>query len=261
MWKRPLQEGTAHEFGHEWSMYPDIIDLHEKQFEGWITPLATSFFKGKSFLDAGCGIGRNSLWALKAGASSGYAFDFDQRTVAVARENLKQYPHCRVAFQSIYDLDISAEFDVAFCIGVIHHLADPKKAMANLVRSVKPGGTLIIWAYAYEGNERYLFFFDYFRRKFFSRLPVGVSLWLARILTAFLKIYLLLPHRSSYLKMLKTHSFRHLESMVFDQIIPSISKYYHRNEVADLIQGLDVRLETLTHTHGMSWTLVARKTG
>jgi len=90
--------GTEKKFGYEWNIYREVIPLHEKQFEGWIAPLPISFFRGKSFLDAGCGIGRNSLWALEAGAASGFVFDYDERTVAVARENLKGFPNCQVKY-------------------------------------------------------------------------------------------------------------------------------------------------------------------
>ena len=47
-------------------------------------------------------------------------------------------------------------FDIAFSIGVIHHLKDPKIAVENLFNSLKEGGTLIIWVYAKEGNENYI---------------------------------------------------------------------------------------------------------
>ena len=59
-------------------------------------------------------------------------------------------------FLSIYDLNMSDTFDIAFSIGVIHHLKDPKMAMENLFNSLKEGGILIIWVYAKEGNENYI---------------------------------------------------------------------------------------------------------
>ena len=78
-------------------------------------------------------------------------------------------------------------------------------------------------------------------------------------LTAVLKAYLLLPHSDPYLAELKMRSFRHIEAMVFDQLLPRISHYFTQDEVKDLVQGLPVRISHLTHTNGMSWTLVAEK--
>ncbi len=251
--------GTEKKFGYEWDIYREIIPLHEKQFVEWISPVPLSFFKGRRFLDAGCGIGRNSLWALKAGAASAYAFDYDGRTVRVARENLKDFPNCEVGFESIYDISFQGEFDITFCIGVIHHLRDPKKAVENLVAALKPGGTLILWVYAREGNERFLRFFDPLRKHVTSRIPPIITRYIAIGLTALLKVYLLFPHCSEYLKRLKERSFRHAEAMVFDQLLPEIAHYWTRAEVAHLVEGLPVTIKHLTHTNGMSWTLIAEK--
>ncbi|MFH1830352.1 MAG: class I SAM-dependent methyltransferase [Pseudomonadota bacterium] len=254
-----MSVGTEKKFGYEWDLYREIIPLHEKQFVEWISPVPLSFFKGKRFLDAGCGIGRNSLWALKAGAASGYAFDYDERTVSVARENLKKFSSCQVKFESIYDISFNDEFDVAFCIGVIQHLAHPRKAVEKLVKAIKPGGTLIIWVYAHEGNERYLKFADPIRAHFTSRVHPLITRYISKALTFLLKIYLLFPHGNAYLNLLKERSFRHAEAMVFDQLLPSIAHYFKREEVEALVKGLPVKALHLTHTNGMSWTLVVQK--
>ena len=246
-------------FSYAWSVYREIIPLHRKQFLGWITPLPLEFFKGKSFLDAGCGIGRNSRWPLEAGAASACAFDCNEITVSVARDNLAGFPNCQVALRSIYDLEDVDVYDIVFSIGVIHHLKHPRRAVEHLVRALKPGGTLILWVYAYEGNELYLRWLDPVRRWLTSRLPPFCARALAKILTALLKAYVLLPWRQPYLHLLRERSFRHVEAMVFDQLLPSTSHYWTRAETLALIEALPMRLSSMTHTHGMSWTLIAEK--
>ncbi|MBI5596388.1 MAG: class I SAM-dependent methyltransferase [Elusimicrobia bacterium] len=254
-----MSGGTEEAFGFAWDFYHEIIPLHKEQFEGWITPLPLSFFAGKRFLDAGCGIGRNSLWALEAGAASGRAFDFDPRTVAVARRNLAGHPSCAVDLCSIYDLEAGGGFDIAFCIGVLQHLQRPKDAVRRLVDALEPGGTLILWVYAREGNEGYLRWADPLRHYVTSRIHPALTLALARALTALLWLRLRLPSRDRYLGLLAKRSFRHMEAMVFDQLLPHISHYWSRPEVLSLVEGLPVRVRHLTHTHAMSWTLVAEK--
>jgi SAM-dependent methyltransferase len=251
--------GTEKTFGDAWSLYSEIIPLHRQQFLGWIQPIDLAFFKGKRFLDAGCGIGRNSLWPLEAGAASAYAFDFDERTVAIARENLKSFPNCAVGFESIYDFKRENDFDVAFCIGVLHHLADPRKAVENLLRAVKPGGTLILWVYAYEGNESYLAWANPVRAWLTSKLHPRIVQQIARALTLLLKFYLLFPQRNRYMRFLKERSFRHMEAMVFDQLIPTISLYYRQQQVIELVEGLPVEIKHLVHSYDVSWTLVVEK--
>ncbi|MEK7383559.1 MAG: class I SAM-dependent methyltransferase [Elusimicrobiota bacterium] len=254
------EKDLENRFSYAWNVYREIISLHRKQFLGWIAPLPLEFFNGKSFLDAGCGIGRNSRWPLEAGAASAYAFDCNEATVAVARQNLAPFPNCEVVLRSIYDLDGQKQYDVVFSIGVIHHLQRPRQAVENLVKAVKPGGTLLLWVYAREGNEAYLRWVDPIRRVLTSRMPPSLARILAKISTVLLKVYVRLPHRQEYLRLLRERSFRHVEAMVFDQLLPNISNYWTREEVLALIAGLPVRLVHLTHTHGMSWTLIAEKT-
>ena len=63
----------------------------------WTAALPRNVWKGAQILDAGCGIGRNSHWAMLEGAAGGVAFDIDDRSLALARKNLKSYPTINVA--------------------------------------------------------------------------------------------------------------------------------------------------------------------
>lgn len=251
--------GTQHQFAYEWERFPEIVPHHQEQFRRWIGTFSEEGFAGKTFLDAGCGMGRNAYWALKAGARAALCIDYDERTLAAARNNLAEFPHCEVRYQSIYDLDEPEKFDVAFAIGVIHHLAEPRRAIENLVSSLVPGGSLILWLYGREGNELYLALVDPVRRHLTSKLPPALTHGLARALTVALKAYLALPHRRAYEKLLRQHSFRQLEAIVLDQLIPTIANYWTRADVLDLIAGLPLENVQLTHTNGMSWSVVAVK--
>jgi hypothetical protein len=66
-------------FGYEWSTYVELLPIHEQQFAQWSTPLGREDWAGDSFLDVGCGMGRNSYWPLKYGAELGVAIDADDR--------------------------------------------------------------------------------------------------------------------------------------------------------------------------------------
>jgi hypothetical protein len=60
--------------------YAEILPEYEEQFRRWTVHLALGDWRGKSFLDVGCGMGRNSYWPMTYGASGGCAADLDERS-------------------------------------------------------------------------------------------------------------------------------------------------------------------------------------
>lgn len=248
-------------FGYEWNKYSGIDPVYESQLLNWINPLKKQDFNNKSVLDAGCGMGRNSYWCLQWGAKDLVAFDADDRSVAAARKNLSPFPNARVEFKSIYDCPWRENFDIAFSIGVIHHLENPALALQKIVAALKPGGTLIVWVYSYEGNEWITKYVDPVRKSITSKLPVwlvhyfsygaSVPLWL------FVKIF---PVRSGYLKQISKFKFWHIHSIVFDQLLPTIAHYWKRSEVEALAAELPLTSFTVNRPPNNSgWTLIGTK--
>jgi 2-polyprenyl-3-methyl-5-hydroxy-6-metoxy-1,4-benzoquinol methylase len=131
--------GSPKRFGYERSKYSKVIPEYEMQFLRWVYPLTKEDFKGKEVLDAGCGIGRNSYWPLVYGAKRVVAFDYDERTVEVARKNLSQFKNAEVLMKSIYEIDFENEFDIVFSIGVIHHLENSDLAIKKSCEGSKKG--------------------------------------------------------------------------------------------------------------------------
>ena len=72
---------------------------------------------------------------------------------------------------SVYELSFEDHFDLAFSIGVIHHLQDPGRALQRMARAVKPGGRVLIWVYGRENNGWLVSVLNPLRRMLFSRLP------------------------------------------------------------------------------------------
>jgi len=248
-------------FGFEWNHYDQLDPQYELQFKNWVAPLGVHDFSGKTVLDAGCGMGRNSYWALKWGASEVTAFDYDERTVVAATRNLKEFPNAGVVFKSIYDINWQDSFDIAFSIGVIHHLAYPAKALANMVRAIKPGGILLIWVYGYDGNEWIPKYIDPIRKNITAKLPVWVVYWLAYLFSIPLWLVIKLFHGpTAYLRQLANFKFWHVHSIVFDQLIPTVANYWKRDEVAELLAQLSVANIKIQHPpNGNGWTAIAIK--
>jgi SAM-dependent methyltransferase len=252
--------GSPDRFGYEWGAYAEILPEYEEQFRRWTVHLALGDWRGKSFLDVGCGMGRNSYWPMTYGASGGCAADLDERSLASARRNLACFPTVEVVRSSAYDLPFADRFDITFAIGVIHHLEYPERALQRMVRAVKPGGRVLIWVYGQEGNRWLVAFLDPLRRALFRRLPVSfvhhLSLYPAAVLWLALRIGL---RPNEYFKLLTGFGFPHLRSIVFDQMLPRIAHYWPREKVAELMTqaGLeDVRIRSVNQ---MSWSAIGTR--
>ena len=121
----------------------DILRLrpeYEAQFRRWTLQVSSEDWAGKTFLDVGCGMGRNSYWPLSYGAKTGVAIDVDQNSLASARRTLEPFGNVTVRHMSAYQIDYENHFDIVFSIGVVHHLEHPELALQEMVKATKPGG-------------------------------------------------------------------------------------------------------------------------
>jgi SAM-dependent methyltransferase len=260
--QRSTSGGSAERFGYEWQTYADILPGYEEQFRRWLPLLSPGDWRNKRFIDVGCGMGRNSIWPMKYGATGGVAVDIDERSLSAARINLQSYGSVQVCNCSVYDLPWRDEFDVAFSIGVIHHLEFPETALEAMTRATKPGGYLAIWVYGRENNRWLLWVLDPARKILFSRLPISWVHAISIIPTAMLWIMLRIGlGHIAYFRLLRTFSFRHLRSIVFDQMLPRIAKYWTGPEVKSLMQSAGLDDIQLTWVNEMSWAARGRKPG
>jgi len=252
---------SSERFGYEWKKYSALDSNYEEQFKNWTYPLGADFFKDKSVLDAGCGMGRNSLWPLKWGAKQVIAFDFDKRSVAAAKKTLKDFDNARVDYRSIYDIDWQDRFDIAFSIGVIHHLGDSKRALKNMVTALKSGGTLLVWVYSYEGNEWIVKIVNPIRKNITSKLPVALVHFLSYFCSVPLYVFVKLFGRTnSYLKQISKFKFWHIHSIVFDQLIPDVANYWKKSEVEELFGQLGLSsLDIHEPPNKSGWIIIGKK--
>mgnify|MGYP001616733120 CR=1 FL=1 len=244
-------------FGFEWATYNYMLPDYEEQFLNWVTPFTKESFKGKTVLDAGCGMGRNSYWPLLYGAASVVAFDFDDRSVAAARNTLRAFSNAEILFGNIETFSVPQKFDIVFSIGVIHHLKHPDRALRNLVRMLKPGGTLLIWVYGYEGNEWIVRMVNPIRKLVTSKLPLKF----VHVLSygASIPLYLFLKYgspRSAYLRQIRKFNFKHIHSIVFDQLIPEVAYYWKKDEAVALLASLpELKNAHIERVNSNSWTV------
>jgi ubiquinone/menaquinone biosynthesis C-methylase UbiE len=119
------------------------------------THLRPQDLKGCRILEIGCGRGDFTCWlAEKFGnAAEIYGADFSATAVrkAQAFANSRRLP-ARWLVTDIQCIAAPSEnFDVIFCCETLEHVPNPRKALAELVRVLKPGGRLFVSTPNYTG--------------------------------------------------------------------------------------------------------------
>jgi SAM-dependent methyltransferase len=255
-----LSAGSPDRFGYEWQKYPELRPEHEEQFRRWTAHLAPEDWRGLTFLDVGCGMGRNSYWPMAYGAAGGLAIDIDDRSLAAARRTLAPFVDMRIEKRSAYEIGREDEFDLVFSIGGVHHLQHPERALASMVQATKPGGRVLIWVYGSENNWWIVTLLNPARKALFSRLPISFVHHLALYPTAILWLLLRFGFGSiAYLRLLRRFGFRHLRSIVFDQMLPKIAHYWPRATVEDMMRGQGLLDVQLIWVNEMSWSAIGTK--
>jgi SAM-dependent methyltransferase len=161
-------------FGFQWNRFRKTqLDSHTRlplsrerffSYSGW----QPSDLKGKLVLDAGCGAGRFAEIALSAGARL-VALDYSS-AVDACWQNLGPAANFDVLQADIYTLPLKADsFDFVYCLGVLQHTPDVRKAFMALPPKLKAGGRLTVDIYP--KLLRNLVWSKYWIRPITKRLP------------------------------------------------------------------------------------------
>lgn len=266
----PDKRVTASRFGWQWRHFVDMHDEHRGQFLDWIWPLRPEFFSGKVVLDAGCGIGRHTLFASEFGASEVMAIDLSE-AVETAYETVGARPNVHVIQADIYHPPFRRsghrrDFDFVYSIGVIHHLPDPKGGFASLARLLKPGGEIFAWVYGQENNGIVHYFINPLRKRLTSRMSpralLAFAYPLAVVMHAIVKgvyhplrrtpLFRLLPSHA-YLESLSAFTFRQNYAIVFDHLTAPTAFYIPEMEFKSWFTELGLVDQEFSWRNENSW--------
>jgi SAM-dependent methyltransferase len=262
-----ISRRTIADFGEQWTHYTQnagwfgSVELL-KDFVGPTLDLAA--LRDKRVAEIGSGNGRIVHMLLQAGAGHVTAIE-PSAAFSVLVEKMR--PHAsRVRCLQVLGEQIPADdpFDFILSLGVIHHIPDPFPTMRAAWRALKPGGQIIVWLYAQEGNELYLAISRPLR-SITTRLPHAALAGLAWIIAILMTPYAWLcriaplPLRDYMRRVFPNLSPAHRQLIVYDQLNPAYAKYYTAAEARDLLESAAFESVRLWWRHGYSWTVVGER--
>lgn len=248
----------------QWSTFADD---NRSLFDEWIAPATIDDFKDKDVLEGGCGGGQHTSF-VAPGAKSVTSVDLN--TTDIAKERNAETSNITFVEGDLATVDLGRQFDVVFCIGVIHHTDDPDVTFENLYRHLAPGGKMIVWAYSADGNALVRFGVEPLRKLFFSHLPKPALALLSKMITAMLYVPVYSIYRISvfeklpyfeYFKKFRELSFERNVLNVFDKLNAPQTQFITRNRCQAWFSEERFEPETISIRHhaGVSYSLVANR--
>jgi SAM-dependent methyltransferase len=259
---------TASRFAEEWTRWSDLRDYYEQEFFDWVAPLTSRDFENQLIFEGGCGKGRHTAIVASHGAKAIVSLDLGE-SAFVAFAHTRQFPNAHVIIGDLLNPPVRPVFDLAFSVGVLHHLPDPAAGFASLASRVKEGGRVAFWVYGYEGNEWITNFVDPVRKAITSKLPAPflriVAIPPAIALWAVIKLFYRprangkgpanLPY-GDYFAAQYHYPFDEIHANVFDQLVTPVAYYLREDEVRPWFKA-GFRDAMLRSHRGYSWTGLA----
>lgn len=242
-----LQEGERESnrvFGAEWL---DYKDYDANNLEKMLSGLPSQIFSGKNVLEVGCGGGRHTLRLLnKYGAKSVVAIDMSEAVREARRKNLND---ARVTFVRCSALEMPFEdcsFDLAFSLGVLMHTVAPRTAFGNMVRTVRPGGEIVVWVYAKSLRKNLVELLRFFTKKMSTRWQKFVAESLSILFYPIVLIHKIPGIRTfDHFNEYSQYDFYTYRTDMFDRIAAPLIDFYGVADITTWFEGegcVDIRV-------------------
>jgi len=262
-----LDTETAEAFATSWNNLPSGSVYTFDQFQDWFEPITKKDVENKTVLELGCGNGSLLVHMTKWEPAKLTGVDLGS-SVLSAETNLKN-----INFQNVQvvkdDLTThkSNGYDLVYCIGVLHHLKNPKLGFDSVVRNTKEGGRFHCWVYAHEGNAVVRYIVDPIR-KLVSNLPWWATKYLvatplvipyfiyAKLISNFDNSFVKSLPLYSYSKWISKRGFLFFRHVAFDQLVTPQTAYIKKQEIENWLNSSDRIDQSSTYIifrNGNSW--------
>jgi SAM-dependent methyltransferase len=264
---------TAQAFAQSWNNLPEGSVYTRDQFEDWMAPLAPKDIEGKTVLELGCGNGSLMVHMVEWKPNFLEGVDLGD-SVLTAETNLAGREGVQVTKADLVTFTGAKPYDLVYCIGVLHHLQEPKQGFDAVVRNTKPGGAFHCWVYADEGNWVVIHVVDPIRKvasklpwwvtKYFLATPLVVPFYLyAKILTALPRLTVLtrLP-LYDYALWIGKREFAFFRHVAFDQLVTPQTAYIPKTTIENWLvhdTHIDQSSTYIIRRNGNSWKFGGRR--
>lgn len=241
----------------EWQWH-QFYDDNQWLFTEWIKPNTLEDFRGKDVLDCGCGGGQHINFVAPY-AKSVTGVDFN--ALSAARENTKNLQNVTLIEADLAEMNLGKQFDIVYCIGVLHHTDNPATTFKNIAKHCKPGGKVILWVYSHEGNFWNRTLLEWMKRTILLKVPRSVNLAVAHVLTALLYIPIyslyLLPLKMlpfyEYFQNWRKLSYRRNLLNVFDKLNAPQTWFITEAQMHEMFNDQDFQNIHISPYKGVSW--------
>jgi len=203
-----------------WTEYIPEYKASEKHWKIFYSPEEV---KGKSVLDAGCGTGIFSIIFSRNGASQVTGIDISEGSLETARRLKENFKLDNAVFKKADMLALpfpNERFDIVWAWGAVHHTLDPLKAISELMRVLKPSGSLV-------------------------RTPKKTWKCLAKIMAIFLAPVIFL-----FKKREKSRKGESLEELIIDWYFVPIRHYYKPEDIHEFLKKRGFEVEKFLPASG-----------
>ncbi|OQX55416.1 MAG: hypothetical protein B5M54_02575 [Candidatus Aminicenantes bacterium 4484_214] len=224
-----------------WTEYVPEYQESEKHWQLFYSP---EEINDKKVLDGGCGTGIFSIIFARQGAKEVAGIDISRGSLSTAQKLKEKFALTNVVFQEadLLNLPFADEsFDIVWAWGTVHHTRDPFRAMSELIRVLKPGGSILLAIY----TRTKITFIHEFIRKTLIRTPKFAWQPLSKIMA-----FLLWPVVALFKKREKSRKGEKLEELILDWYFVPIRHHYYPQEIKEYLKKNGLEIEKFLPASG-----------
>ena len=262
-----LDQRTADAFATSWNNLPEGSVYSFEQFEEWFAPITANDVEGRSVLELGCGGGNLLVHMVRWAPARITGVDLGA-SVGMAERNMERAASTvhRIVKHDLTTFTGTEGYDLAYCIGVLHHLKEPGVGFDAVLRNTRAGGRFHCWVYAHEGNAVIRWIVDPIRRfasllpwwatKYFIATPLVVPYFFyAKTLDALRWPVLRRLPLYEYSLWIAKRGYTFFRHVAFDQLVTPQTAYIHESTVKSWLndERIDPSSTYVIFRNGNSW--------